>query len=193
MWVQFLHVGKQPSTPARWCACLKPLGWCSKVSRLLGKQCVLFISMETTTETKNTIKLMEQILSYETLFFIIIIAISCAFSLVMNKSLHAALVKIYTSRSEPQLLLFKCITYCLTVLLHLLFGLHRSSASTGECQWVPFFPYGRIQWHTSASYTLPCLMPFCETAPLLPSVTWQQNIVEYWREGSTPTALSQTS
>jgi len=49
--------------------------------------------METTTETKNTIKLMEQILSYETLFFIIIIAISCAFSLVMNKSLHAALVK----------------------------------------------------------------------------------------------------
>ena len=79
---------------------------------------------------------MEQILSYETLFFIIIIAISCAFSLVMNKSLHAALVKIYTSRSEPQLLLFKCITYCLTVLLHLL---------------------------------------------------------EYWWEGSTPTALSPTS
>ena len=32
-------------------------------------------------------------------------------------------------------------------------------------------------------------MPFCQTAPLLPSVTEQQNAVEYWWEGSTSTAI----
>jgi len=33
--------------------------------------------------------------------------------------------------------------------------------------------------------TLPCQTPCCQTAPLLLFVTWQQNITEYWRAGST--------
>jgi len=36
-------------------------------------------------------------------------------------------------------------------------------------------------------------MPLCQTAPLLPSVTWQQNVMEYWWEGSTSTAIQPTS
>ena len=28
-------------------------------------------------------------------------------------------------------------------------------------------------------------MPFCQTAPLLPSVTWQQHVTGYWWEAST--------
>jgi hypothetical protein len=33
-------------------------------------------------------------------------------------------------------------------------------------------------------------MPFCQTAPLLSSVAWKQNLSEYWREDSASTAIS---
>jgi len=36
-------------------------------------------------------------------------------------------------------------------------------------------------------------MPFCQTAPLLPSVAQQQNVMEYCWEGSASTAISPTS
>ena len=52
-----------------------------------------------------------------------------------------------------------------------------------------FFPHGGIQFHTFASYALLCQAPFCQTAPLQPSVTQQQNVMEYQLEGSTPTAV----
>jgi hypothetical protein len=55
---------------------------------------------------------------------------------------------------------------------------------------VEFFPQGGIQLHTFVSYALPCQTPFCQTAPLLLSVARQQNLTEYWREGSTSTAIS---
>ena len=32
-----------------------------------------------------------------------------------------------------------------------------------------------------------------QIAPLLPSVTWQQNVTEYWWEGSASTAMPKTS
>ena len=51
-----------------------------------------------------------------------------------------------------------------------------------------FFPPWGIQWHTFASYALPCQTTFCQTAPLLPAVTQQQNIMEHWQEGSISTA-----
>ena len=43
------------------------------------------------------------------------------------------------------------------------------------------------------SSALPHQMPFCKTAPLLPSVMQQQNVKEYWWEGSTFAATSPTS
>ena len=76
---------------------------------------------------------------------------------------------------------------------HPLFGLYKRSASINECQWVPFFPHGGIQWHTLTSYTFPCQMPFCQTAPLLPSVTRQQHVMECWWQGSASTAIPPTS
>jgi len=45
--------------------------------------------------------LIEQILSYKTLFFDIVTTSDYALSPEMNKSLHAALVKIYTSGGGP--------------------------------------------------------------------------------------------
>ena len=60
-----------------------------------------------------------------------------------------------------------------------------------ECQWVPFF--SGIKWHPFASFAQPCWTPFCQTASLLPSVTWQQHVMEYWWEGSTSTAKPPTS
>jgi len=36
-------------------------------------------------------------------------------------------------------------------------------------------------------------MPFYQTALLLPSVTWQQHVMEYWWEGSTSTVKPLTS
>ena len=55
-----------------------------------------------------------------------------------------------------------------------------------------YFLHGGIQWHTFASSTLPCQMPFCQTAPLLPSVIWQQHAMGYWWEGSSPIVLPLT-
>ena len=52
-----------------------------------------------------------------------------------------------------------------------------------------FFLHG-ISSHTFAPYALPCQMPFYRTAPLLPSVTQQQNTMGYWWKGSTSTATS---
>ena len=43
------------------------------------------------------------------------------------------------------------------------------------------------------SYILPCQTPFCQTAPLLPSVTWRQCVMGYWWEGSASTAIPPTS
>jgi len=34
---------------------------------------------------------------------------------------------------------------------------------------------------------------FCQTAPLLPSVTWQKSVMGYWWEGSFSTAVPPTS
>ena len=47
--------------------------------------------------------------------------------------------------------------------------------------------HGGIQFHTFASSALPCQTPFCQSAPLLPSVTRQQHVMGYWWEGPTST------
>lgn len=50
--------------------------------------------METITDTKNTITLLEQILSHKTLLFNVVNAIRHAFSPAMSKSKHTTLIKI---------------------------------------------------------------------------------------------------
>ena len=46
---------------------------------------------------------------------------------------------------------------------------------------------------TFASDVLSCQTPFCQTAPLLPSVTQHRNVTEYWQEDSASTAIPPTS
>jgi len=58
---------------------------------------------------------------------------------------------------------------------------------------MPFSLHEEIQFHTSASYALLHQMLFCQTAPLLPSVTQQQNTIEYWWEDSTSTVTQPAS
>ena len=83
----------------------------------------------------------------------------------MNKSLHAILITICTSRGDPLLLLplLKCTTHRLTV-WHPLFGLQKHSGSANECQWLPLFLHGGIQVHTFTPYVIPCQVPFCHMA-----------------------------
>ena len=77
--------------------------------------------------------MIQQILSYKTLFFNIVTTISSAFLPVMNKSLHAALITICTSAGDPLLLLplLKCTT-CPSLGSHPLASLHQvQQASMG--------------------------------------------------------------
>ena len=113
----------------------------------------------------------------------------------MNKSLHAALVKsslAIQNMAGPSC----CCCHCwnapptISLCLHPLFGLHKYSVTVNECQ---FFSHGVIKWHIFASYTLPCQTPLCQSAFLLPSVARQQDVMEYWWEGSISTARPLTS
>ena len=55
-----------------------------------------------------------------------------------------------------------------------------------------FFPHGRVHFHLFASYALPRQTLLFHTAPLLLSVTWQQNVMEYWWEDSACTVMPPT-
>ena len=124
----------------------------------------------------------EPMLSYKTLFFNAVTTIRYAFSPAMNKSLHVTLIQ--SVQLSRMWLVFHVTAataekhhpppHCAQV------GLHKCSASIDDCLWVPFFLHGGIQWHTFASSALPCQMPFCQTASLLPSVRWHQKVMEYW-------------
>jgi len=76
--------------------------------------------METTTDTKNTTTLFDRANpQLQNMFFDMVTTISCAFLPVMNKSLHAALVKICNRGGDPLWLmpLLKCTTHCLPVFI----------------------------------------------------------------------------
>ena len=94
------------------------------------------------------------------------------------------------------------MTHCFTVFHHppphcahirCLVCINVQQGLMNECQWVQFFLHRGVHLHPFASYALPCQIPFCQTAPLLPSVTWQQNGTECWLEGSTSAAIPPTS
>lgn len=124
------------------------------------------------------------------LFFNNTATLGCAFLPVMNSSLRAVLVKIcYQQRWPTQ----HCWNAPPTASLssHSLFGLHKCSASTNECRWLPFSPHGGIHFT--------CLLHPCfsvrrhfVSAPLLLSVPQQPKVTEFWGEGSTPTAIPLT-
>ena len=91
--------------------------------------------------------------------------ISYAFSAVMNKGLHAALIKLCTNRNDPQLL-WQCHCWntppTTSTCSNPLLALYKCSTSINECQWVQFFlqledtPVLQIHFHVRChSITLP--------------------------------------
>ena len=92
-----------------------------------------------------------------------------------------------------------CCHHCWNILQttslcsHPLFGLQKRSTSIDERQWMHFFRCGEIQFHIFASSVLPHQTSFCWTAPLLPPVIQNQNMMKYWWEGSTSTTIPSTS
>ena len=148
--------------------------------------------METTTDTKSTIKPFYRANSQLwNVIFLAAMTISCAFLPAMNKSLHVPLVKIFTRGGDP---LFHGVwPYTASLCSHPLYSIQKHLTRVSECQWMPFFPHGGIQWHTFASYGLLCQPSACQAAPLLPSVTLQKNVAWYWQKGSTSTAIPPVS
>ena len=99
----------------------------------------------------------------------------------MTKSPHAVLITIYRGYTQSLLLLLKH-HHGITGLMFTVW----SPKTFTKCWWMPtgviFFcmedfcmQICGIQFHIFAPSTLPCQTPFCQTAPLLPSVTWQQH------------------
>jgi len=132
--------------------------------------------------------LIEQILSYKTLFFNIVITTSYAFSLVMNKSLHATLVKICTSRGDH----CHCHQYwntpprshrahtCCSVSINI----QQASVNVNRC-WFCMeefhdTPMLHMHFHVRCHSVI---------TPLLPSVTQPRNVMGYQWEGSASTAM----
>ena len=119
--------------------------------------------------------------------------ISYALLSATNNSLHTMLVKTCMAARNTACLSHRC-HHCWNTLptaslcWRTLFVLCKHSASVDECQWVPVFLHGRIHWQILALRALPPQTSFCQTAPLLPSVTWQQHVKGYWQEGWTSTA-----
>ena len=86
--------------------------------------------METTVNAVSIVTLIEQILTYRTLFFNIVTTMSYAFLPVMNKSMHAMLVKTCTGGGDP--LLLKCTTHHLTMFTSTVW----SSETFSKHQWM---------------------------------------------------------
>jgi len=138
--------------------------------------------------------LREQILSYKSVFLNTVTTINYAFLPAMNKNLHAALVKVCTV--SWMWLVFHVVAttaethhpppHC-APLSPQMFSKHQCM-SVGA-----IFLHEGIQWHTIFSNALPCHTPLYQTTSLLPSVTWQQNVTGYWREGSSSTFIPLTS
>ena len=113
----------------------------------------------------------------------------------MNKSLHVLLIKIYManwnmaciSHHYPRCWNTPPTAHCAHIHCSVSISVQQASMNVSGCHSV--FPHGGTQWHTFASFTFPCQTPFCQTASLLPSVTWQQNVMGYWWEGSSSTAI----
>jgi len=143
-------------------------------SRLLWKLCLLFISMEITTDRNS------RILSYKKLFF----NIACSYALSPETACPSRIWFVF------------CVTTAKThhppphcANTHWFISINIQQVSINDCG-CHFFLNEGIQQHTFGSYTLPS---FCQTAPLLPSVTQQQNVMEYWQVGSNSTATPPTS
>jgi len=120
-----------------------------------------------------------QILIYKPLLFKTIITITCAFLTAIKKSLHDTLVTICSSGGDPLSLSpqLKRTTHHLSAHIHWLVSINVQRESMNGS--VPSLS----TWRNSILFLFfihASMTPFCQTAPLLPSVIQQQNWMECW-------------
>ena len=140
--------------------------------------------VETTTDTNSTITVFDRAYSQvQSTVFNTVATISYAFLPAMNKSLHAAPLELWTRLScchcgnSPH-----CAhIYCLVSV-----NIQQALVNVSGC----------CQFHKEefiAAHALPCQAPFCQTATLLSSAAWQQNVTECCWEGLASTAIPPTT
>ena len=120
---------------------------------------------------------------YKILFFNTATTTSDAFTPMMNKSLHAVTLKFCIRGADP---LFYS-THCLTVFTSTVF-VSISIQQVLNVNGCHFFHIEEFNFSMLRTY-FHVNMPFCQTAPLLPSVAWQKNAMEYLWECSASTAI----
>jgi len=99
---------------------------------------------------------------------------------VMNKRLHSKLIKICTRGGDPLLLsplLVVAVCYhpqpCCAHIHRLVFiNVQQVLMNVNRCHFFHTEEFSDTSFF--ASYALLCQTPFCQTAPLPPSFTWQQ-------------------
>ena len=88
--------------------------------------------------------------------------------------------------------MLKCITYLPPYSAHnhssLSNTVHQVLVNVNECIF-----FHLEEFNSFVSYAILRLTSYCQVAPLLSSVTWQQNVTGYWWEGSTSTAIPPAS
>lgn len=112
-----------------------------------------------TTDSKSTATLTEESLTFKMLIFKVAWTIHWGFSSPVNKSLHATLPKICLAVQNVTCLshhYWHCWNntswgWNTSPCSHPPFGLCKHSASINECQWVPVFLHGGIQYYAVAS------------------------------------------
>ena len=109
----------------------------------------------------------------------------------MNKTLRATFIKICPSGSETLLLspLLKHTTHCLTVLTSIVWSPLVFSKHWWMSSGAIFSAWQNSVTHLYLITHSPIRRYSVKSAPLLPSVTWQQHVMEYWWEVSTSTAI----
>ena len=105
-------------------------------------------------------------------------------------ALHAALKNICTSRGDHYRHGLNAPPMPPCANIHWLVFINFQQASMNVTRNV-YFPHGGGL--TFILYPLPHQTPLCQTAPVLPSVTQQQNVTGHWWEGSAPTATPPTA
>ena len=104
------------------------------------------------------------------------------------------LVNICSSRDVPLSPLLKCTMHHLTAHIHSLVSTNIQQALMNVSRYL-FFPRGGGEVNdTNLLHLLFHIRGYLVRLPLLlPSVTWQQNVMECWWEGSTSPAIAPTS
>ena len=121
-----------------------------------------------------------QIVSYKTIFFNVVSTINDSFLPAINKSQYVMLIKICTSWCDS---LLKSSTHHLTVLTPAIWSPKMFSKCQGMSVVAIFFSAERNSLTHLCFICTSMSKSFCQTAPLLPSIAWQQDVTNLTQYG----------